>query len=40
MNSDDTALPRRNSTYLDKLREDIIFTEQVRGQTLTFHTTW
>ena len=26
--------------YLDKLRQDIVFTERVRGQSLTFHTTW
>ncbi|MGM0594960.1 MAG: class I SAM-dependent methyltransferase [Pseudomonadota bacterium] len=26
--------------FLDKLRQDIIFSEQLRGQTLTFYTTW
>ena len=26
--------------YLERLRRDIVFTENVRGQTLNFHTTW
>ncbi|MES9879060.1 MAG: methyltransferase [Candidatus Sedimenticola sp. PURPLELP] len=28
------------TTYLDKLRQDIVFTESVCGQQLTYHTTW
>lgn len=28
------------STYLDSLRQDIVFNETLREQTLTFHTTW
>ena len=27
-------------SYLDKLRQDILFTETVCGQQLTYHTTW
>lgn len=26
--------------FLDKLRQDIVFTDELRGQKLTFHTTW
>lgn len=26
--------------YLDKLRQDIVFTAEARDQTLTYHTTW
>ena len=26
--------------YLDRLRQDLIFTETLRGETLRFHTTW
>ena len=26
--------------FLDRLRQDIIFTEEIRGEQLTYHTTW
>jgi len=26
--------------YLDKLRQDLVFTDTLRGHTLTFHSTW
>ncbi len=28
------------SNYLNRLRQDIVFTEEIRGERLTFHTTW
>ena len=33
-------LDAATTTYLDKLRQDIVFTESVCGQQLTYHTTW
>ncbi len=27
-------------SFLDKLRQDIVFNDELRGQKLTFHTTW
>ncbi|MET0118512.1 MAG: methyltransferase [Sedimenticola sp.] len=37
-----TQQPFDDSTadYLERLRQDIVFTETVRGQQLTYHTTW
>ena len=35
-----SPLPKSTRDYLDRLRKDIVFTETVRGQKLTFHTTW
>lgn len=35
-----TSRANGGNPYLDKLREDIVFCEQVRGEALTFHTTW
>lgn len=33
-------LPADTATYLDNLRRDIVFSETLRGHTLTYHTTW
>ena len=40
MNMNPTAPPWGDKDFRAKLRQDIVFTEQVRGQTLTFHSTW
>lgn len=31
---------RKTNAYLEKLRTDIVFQETLRGETLTYHTTW
>ena len=33
-------IPAATKAYLDKIRQDIVFEETLRGQTLRFHTTW
>ena len=33
-------LPPATRSYLDRLREDIVFSEELRGHKLCFHTTW
>jgi 16S rRNA G1207 methylase RsmC len=33
-------IPNDTVTYLNNLRRDIVFRETLRGQTLTYHTTW
>jgi 16S rRNA G1207 methylase RsmC len=33
-------IPDDTVTYLNNLRRDIVFRETLRGQTLTYHTTW
>lgn len=33
-----TDLSTRN--FLDRLRQDIVFSEEIRGEKLTYHTTW
>ncbi|WP_275097711.1 class I SAM-dependent methyltransferase [Sedimenticola hydrogenitrophicus] len=33
-------IPENTVTYLNNLRRDIVFRETLRGQTLTYHTTW
>ncbi|MCW8903527.1 MULTISPECIES: class I SAM-dependent methyltransferase [Sedimenticola] len=33
-------IPDNTATYLDNLRRDIVFQETLRGETLTYHTTW
>ncbi|WP_260292107.1 class I SAM-dependent methyltransferase [Sedimenticola hydrogenitrophicus] len=33
-------IPDDTITYLNNLRRDIVFRETLRGQTLTYHTTW
>jgi len=38
--SKQTALDPATRAYLDKLRQDIVFSDTLRGQTLQFHTTW
>lgn len=30
----------RNADFLDRLRQDIVFSDELRGVPLTFHTTW
>ncbi|WP_428608463.1 class I SAM-dependent methyltransferase [Sedimenticola sp.] len=34
------TIPDATATYLDNLRQDIVFQETLRNQTLTYHTTW
>jgi 16S rRNA G1207 methylase RsmC len=33
-------LPPSSRAYLEKLRRDLVFSETIRGEQLTFHTTW
>jgi len=33
-------LSPETNAYLDKLRADIVFQDTLRGETLTYHTTW
>lgn len=35
-----TKLDQTTRNYLDKLRQDIVFSETARDQRLTYHTTW
>lgn len=35
-----TDIDSATRTYLNRLRQDLIFTETLRGETLRFHTTW
>lgn len=34
------TIPNDTASYLENLRRDIVFRETLRGQTLTYHTTW
>ncbi len=36
----DASIDPKSQQFLDTLRQDIVFSETLRGQTLTFHTTW
>jgi 16S rRNA G1207 methylase RsmC len=36
----DIELPPSTQAYLEKLRQDLVFSEKIRGQQLLFHTTW
>jgi 16S rRNA G1207 methylase RsmC len=36
----DASIDRKSRGFLDKLRQDIVFSETLCGHTLTFHTTW
>jgi 16S rRNA G1207 methylase RsmC len=36
----DSNIERKSEKYLETLRKDIVFSETLRGHTLTFHTTW
>ena len=35
-----TAIAATTQAYLNKIRQDIVFSETLRGETLHFHTTW
>ena len=36
----DPRIDPSTKAYLNRLRQDLVFTETVRGETLHFHTTW